>query len=397
MMKLTRSLAPVRARAIVSACSHRMDWTGRLPRLIEQLYGAPGSVARWQRFLDALCDALDGSGAQFIIHHTPHRRSSVTIASRTPVEALESYVVHWAGQDPWAYQQAVRLLRAGDVVAGERLISDADMRRTPFFNDFSSRFDIGRSLTGIVNGDPRTSCVVSVNRALHAPAFELHDEALLRSLMPHLQRALQVHWRLTKSDAHAAVADDIMEALRCGVVVLSASGRVIHQNAEAKRIVAAADGIAIDNAELRAADADATAALRAHLADAARAVGGSSTRSVMHVGRPSGKLPWAVTALPVTRRSAPLFVDDDAAAIAVLINDTSRAAPSVESVRATLGLTVAEAWLACRLAEGCTLREAARESGLQESTLRTRLKAIFSKTGCRRQSDLVRRVLFISA
>ena len=54
------------------------------------------------------------------------------------------------------------------------------------------------------------------------------------------------------------------------------------------------------------------------------------------------------------------------------------------------GLTTAEIDLAERLMTGATLVEAARARGVQESTARTQLKQILSKTACRKQSDLMR-------
>lgn len=58
-------------------------------------------------------------------------------------------------------------------------------------------------------------------------------------------------------------------------------------------------------------------------------------------------------------------------------------------VRQGLGLTAAEAKLAARLGSGVTLADAAADLGIAFHTARTQLKHIFSKTGARRQSELV--------
>lgn len=54
-----------------------------------------------------------------------------------------------------------------------------------------------------------------------------------------------------------------------------------------------------------------------------------------------------------------------------------------------LGLTAAEARLASKLATGRQIVDASEELGISPHTARTQLKAIFAKTGARRQSELI--------
>lgn len=54
-----------------------------------------------------------------------------------------------------------------------------------------------------------------------------------------------------------------------------------------------------------------------------------------------------------------------------------------------LGLTAAEARLASKLAAGRQIADASAELGISPHTARTQLKAIFAKTGARRQSELI--------
>jgi DNA-binding CsgD family transcriptional regulator/PAS domain-containing protein len=70
--------------------------------------------------------------------------------------------------------------------------------------------------------------------------------------------------------------------------------------------------------------------------------------------------------------------------------------PSPELVAEALAVSVAEARLACALAQGNTIQEAATRLGLKLSTARFYSKQIFAKTGLRGQPELLRR-LFSSA
>jgi DNA-binding CsgD family transcriptional regulator len=60
-------------------------------------------------------------------------------------------------------------------------------------------------------------------------------------------------------------------------------------------------------------------------------------------------------------------------------------------------LTRAEARLACQLASGATLEQAAKAARVSVNTVRTHLARVFGKTGTCRQSQLVTLVLLTAA
>lgn len=63
--------------------------------------------------------------------------------------------------------------------------------------------------------------------------------------------------------------------------------------------------------------------------------------------------------------------------------------PLDDLAQRALGLTAAEARLASKLAAGRQIADASAELGISPHTARTQLKAIFAKTGARRQSELI--------
>jgi DNA-binding CsgD family transcriptional regulator len=64
-------------------------------------------------------------------------------------------------------------------------------------------------------------------------------------------------------------------------------------------------------------------------------------------------------------------------------------APSSELLNGLFDLSPAEARTAQGLVEGKTVEEVAIANGLSRETIRTQLKSVLSKTGMRRQSELV--------
>jgi DNA-binding CsgD family transcriptional regulator len=80
--------------------------------------------------------------------------------------------------------------------------------------------------------------------------------------------------------------------------------------------------------------------------------------------------------------------------VAVFIRDPEhQAQPSIELVQRLFQFTPAEAKLALLLADGLSLDEAAGMMKIRRNTARAHLRAIFSKTGVKRQITLVRLLL----
>jgi len=112
----------------------------------------------------------------------------------------------------------------------------------------------------------------------------------------------------------------------------------------------------------------------------------------MVISRMSLQRPLHVVVTPL--RTSTIHIGKDVPVVAIFISDPDRK-PILESqVFAQLfGLTPAEARLAQILASGDSLREASEQLGVAESTVRSQLKTIFTKTNTTRQSQLVRLML----
>jgi DNA-binding CsgD family transcriptional regulator len=74
----------------------------------------------------------------------------------------------------------------------------------------------------------------------------------------------------------------------------------------------------------------------------------------------------------------------------LIVTPVDRAAvPGAEVLQGLFDLTPAEAKLAAQIGKAKSPREAARALGITEGTARVTLKQVLSKTGLRRQAELV--------
>jgi DNA-binding CsgD family transcriptional regulator len=81
------------------------------------------------------------------------------------------------------------------------------------------------------------------------------------------------------------------------------------------------------------------------------------------------------------------------AAVAFVIDPLRRERPAEEVLRALYGLTPAECRVALLLGDGHAPRKIANMVGVTDNTVRSQIKSVFSKTGVKRQGELIRLLL----
>jgi DNA-binding CsgD family transcriptional regulator len=189
------------------------------------------------------------------------------------------------------------------------------------------------------------------------------------------------------AEQHLQGKDREFEALRealdgmwVAVAMLSRNGRVVYANRAAAAILQRGVGVSL------ASDARLLAA-----------TGNARSMLVRALEEGDSPVSFAVARLeqpPLVLRLQPLRADLQGAfgAIALLFISDPDAKPSdcTASLRSAYGLTKTEARLVQSLSEGASLKNIATTHRITYETVRTYVRRILSKTGARRQAELVR-------
>ena len=188
---------------------------------------------------------------------------------------------------------------------------------------------------------------------------------------------------------------DSLDRISTGVLLLDADGRVLFANRAAEQIAGQDDGLRITRDGLAAALPEETAALRRLVAAAALTTNGngSGAGGELLLSRPSMRRPLALAVSPLPRDG---FLPGlpGVPAVAVFVADPEAAGESDAALLARLyGLTAAESRLTAALMMGGDLREVSDALGVSYHTARAQVKSVFSKTGTRRQAELVQLLL----
>lgn len=169
-----------------------------------------------------------------------------------------------------------------------------------------------------------------------------------------------------------------LDGFRCAVIHVDAAMRLLGCNAAAECMLAAPGPLRLDRGRLAARDAGDDAALGGLVVDASSGLAPRTDR--YHRLQTNGGPVLRVAPLPgETGGTALIFLTDPGAPGADRARDLAEA----------FGLTPAESRVAAGLLHGRSIRAIAADEGIGEQTVRHHTKALFTKTGTRRQAELV--------
>jgi len=187
------------------------------------------------------------------------------------------------------------------------------------------------------------------------------------------------------SKALPVMLERVLDMLDCALIIVDDEGRVEYRNCVASTLLARGHGgLTLTGGTLSAK----VAKVRDALAQAIRLACDGLQPSGLCLPQP-GTPPERWLRMVV----APVYFGGGAGgasrAAVWILNTESPALPSEELLAALFGLSRAEARLAIGLLMGRTAAEHARHAGVGVATIRSQLHRIFSKTGVRRQAQLV--------
>lgn len=360
--------------------------------LVGLIYDAAVQPPAWKIFLEKFAQAVRGGCTSLFWYDLRGLQGGVSYSVRSDPNHVRKYDEYYSGSDVWA-AGCKQIAQSGTVFLGHDLCPPEEMEQTEFYNDFLRPMDAYHQLGGFISQEEPSFGVISTLRPKKLGPVE-KEAGLLRLLMPHLQRAFQLHSRVLDLETRLEAATDALDRLPVGVILVDSEGKVLFANRAAMKIVNQRDGLSIAREGLTAGRSNEHAALRQliHGASATSKGNGVHPGGMMLVSRPSLQRPFSLMVaprpsngfgLPAVHPSAVIFVTDPESELELDHAVLSR----------LYGLTPAEAKLATLLMQGKSLEHTAEELSISHETARTHLKHIFDKTSTHRQGELVRLLL----
>ena len=346
--------------------------------LIDSIYECAMLPELWPGVLDRLAVRAGARGGLLFTANS-------SVVNWTSSEVLGNGMMRFVNSDLLIRgQRGNRLVaarHAGFLRDLDLYADEANLAQDPMYRDLLWPAGLGWAAGTAMQVPTGDSLFLTVERDRARGPVEPSVIQHLDALRPHLARSALLSARLQLE--RARVASETLALLGLAALVIDGSGKVVAANTLAETLGDRIRWRARDRVSLKDAAADA---LFQQAVSQLNADAGGAPRSFAL--RKTATLPGMIAhVVPIRGTARDLFVR--CAAILVMMPITMPQAPPVELVQSLFDLTPAEARVARNLVSGDTVDDIAAQGGVSSHTVRTQVRGILGKTGCRRQTDVV--------
>lgn len=355
-------------------------------KLLDLIYDAASEQELWRSVLTEIADLTGSQGGALFGQSFAKKQVYFDYTGRLSDECNRAYQARhisnlWS--ETMVHQPAQR------IVYSDEAVPVAELKRTAFYDEVLHPQDVVRNAMIALAVKRDFHAAFNLCRSERQGAFGDEERKFLERLAPHLNRSLEVSFRLEGYQALQRAEYGVLDRLAAGMILLDRRSRVIYTNSAARAHGAESGALRINGAGVATRSISHSARL-GRLIEAALngAVAGS-----IGVPRVSDGQLLTVLVLSLRGKDVGRFADvdmPDAAALLYIIDPANRASVPIEWITDAYGLTRAEARVALAASSGNTVNETALMLGLSANTVKTHLRRVFAKTGTARQAELAR-------
>jgi DNA-binding CsgD family transcriptional regulator len=353
---------------------------------IEVVHAAGLEEERWTDALSAVARLLDSNCATLEVVAIPALKHREFRGFNVPEASELLYLRDFVALNPRIPFAARR--RTGELVCDYQFLDEAAIERDPFYAGFLAKVGVRYFVAAILERSDQKMVTISVHRSHREGHIEEGGLTALRRLLPHLRQAYDVTDRLRAARSGVNMFQSALDWLSDGVMLVSDDRSILFVNDAALAILRRRDGIRTSHGRLEFDSASVCAEFDAGLGRISRLREGLAAEAAADIAlRRKAAPPYLISIRPLPRALASM------GAAIVFIRDPLRPfASQYSTLRAALGLTEAEAALAEAMQAGMAPAVYARKNLISPNTVYTHLRRIKDKAGCRRMSELIRRL-----
>jgi DNA-binding CsgD family transcriptional regulator len=367
-----------------------MNDSKRLPTLIGDIYDAVIDPTQRNEVLDKIAAFTGGHSGGLLSKHSLSKSDVLYCYVGADPDSLQVYSESYPKLDPTADSPCFGVEQ---VVSATDLVPYEEFRRGRFYREWARPHGWVDVASAVIEKSATSCTFLSVVR--HEANGLVDDEMRRRMalVIPHVRRALLIGQTIHRKQTEAVCFSDVLDGLSSGMILVDASGRIVHTNNAGNAILDAGDFLRAVCGRLVASDLAINAALReilvaANAGDAALGVKGIALPLTAHDGER-----YVAHVLPLTsgaRREAGLAYN----AVAALFIRKASLEPfsPPEVIGEMYKLTPTELRVLLAIVDIGGVPEVAAALGVAVTTVKTHLSRLFEKTGVARQADLVKLV-----
>lgn len=363
----------------------------RVLDLVGSIYDAALDPGRWPEALAGVCDYVPGTMGNIFSQDSLALSVNRMFTWGDDPHYTQAYMSTYAPLNP--------LFPTGMFFPLGEVYSSADIMPLDLMHEsrFAQEWLAPQGYVDFIaaNLERTATAMVALTIVRHRDHGIADDEAKSRValLVPHVHRAMTIGRSIELAKAEAETMADVVDGLSAALFLVTADCRLAHANRagvamlDDKRVARIASG------RIAFGEAGRENMLEALVTRASEGDGAIGTGGIAAPLGRFGDDELVAYVLPLTSRERTRIGKAYAATAAVFIQKASIDFKSpLALISERFNLTAGEVRALSGLLAGDSVKEAAAQLGLAESTMRSHLHRLFEKTGTSRQTDLIKLV-----
>lgn len=358
----------------------------RAPRkisdLIEDIYDAALEPARWHDVIVSINDFVGGMASGIFSKNLISKSGETYYFCKADPHYIDLYSETYSKLGPLTSFPPL-----GTIVSMPDLVPFDEFRRGRFYQEYMQPQGCA-DMADVVLENSRADSTVLLAVYLYNRMVDDEVRQRIKLFAPHANRALMINKTIDDKKSETATFADILDGFRAGVFLVDAQCRIVHANVAGRDMLCEDDFLRSIGGMLVARDMQANRGLREIVAtgDAGVAASNAAISLTAHDG--ARHVAYLLPLRTVVRNSAEA---PSKAAAAIFVRKAELDDQSYGGLIArAFGLTPAELRVLLAIVEVGGVPEASETLGIAETTVKTHLYRVFSKTGASRQADLVK-------
>jgi DNA-binding CsgD family transcriptional regulator len=355
----------------------------KISDLIEDIYDAALEPARWNDVVVGINEFVGGQACGIFSKNLISKSGATYYFCGADPHYIKLYSETYSKLGPLTSFPPL-----GRIVSLPDLVPFDEFRRGRFYQEWMLPQGC-IDMADVVLENSKTDSKVLL--AVHLRKRMVDDEIRWRIglLAPHANRALMINKAIDDKKSETATFADILDGFRAGVFLVDAQCRIVHANVAGQGMLCEDDFLRSIGGQLVARDMQANQGLRQIVANGGAGMAASNAAFSLTAHDGGRYVAYLLPLRSVVRNG--IGVSLKAVAAAVFVSKVELDGQSCgELVARAYGLTPAEMRVLLAIVEVGSVAEASQTLRIAETTVKTHLYRVFSKTGSTRQADLVK-------
>jgi DNA-binding CsgD family transcriptional regulator/PAS domain-containing protein len=363
----------------------------RLSRLIGKIYDAALDSTLWLRVLEQAANFVGGPAASLYSRDAASRGASAAYQFGLDPQYVRLYLDKYAKLDPTT--AGYFFAQIDEPVDVKDVMPYSEFLESRFYKEWARPQGWVDSANVVLDKSATTAAMFVVFRHQRNGTVDEGTRRRMRLVAPHVRRAVLVSRIIDLKTAEAASFADALDDLRAGIWLVDATGRIVHANVAAYRMIEKADVLRAAGGRLVATDPEADQRLGDLFASAGNGDAAIGNKGVALPLNARDGNRYVAHVLPLTSGARRQMGTAYRAAAAVFVHKAALEIPSPpETIAKAYRLTPTELRVLLAVAEVGGVPEVAEALGIAETTVKSHLGHVYEKVGARRQADLVKLV-----